>query len=147
MSADDETGEVHYQDEKPDLTDVDDVWINSESVPGEQFVEALDAVDDLQRQLRLVRDELQRLDTGLDRDDTIRLIKGRNLGWALDDIEAFFDTVDVIIESEPADIAPRLIHSKVSGMTIEEAAELFEDFVDLAEKYGSLEGQTEDDDG
>ena len=145
------TGEVEYQDEKPDEDRADDewdgdVWIGGgDKVDGEQFIEALEAVVELQDSLQQVRGEIEALDTGLDREDTIRLMKGRNLGMALDDIEAFFDAIDAVIESEPQEIAPRLIQSKVSGLTIEEAAEFFGEMVTLAEKYGSLNTQTEDD--
>lgn len=140
-----EAGDVRYQDEKPDDGWEGDVWVGGgDKVDGEQFIEALDAVVELQDSLEQVREEISNLDTGLDREDTIRLMKGRNMGMALDDIEAFFDAIDTVIESEPSEIAPRLIQSKVSGLTIEEAAEFFDEMVTLAEKYGSLNEQTED---
>lgn len=140
-----ETGEVEYQDEKPDDEWDGDVWIGGgDQVDGEQFIESMEAVVDLQESLEQVREEIAALDTGLDREDTIRLLKGRNMGMALDDIEAFFDAVDTVIDSEPQEIAPRLIQSKVSGLTIEEAAEFFDEMVTLAEKYGSLNAQTDD---
>lgn len=117
-----------------------DVWISGgETVDGEQFIEAIDAVVRIQDALEDLQMDLADMDTGLDREDTIRLIKGRNMGMALGDIEAFFDAVDVIVESEPPEVAPRLISSKVSNMTIEEAAEVFDELVQLAEKYGSLQ--------
>lgn len=141
MSTDEETAEFQ------DLSDVDEVWISgSDAVTGEQFIKSLDAVMEIQDFLDQVSKELAELDTGLDRADTIRLLKGRNMGWALDDIEGFFDAVDDVIASDPQEIAPRLIQSKVSDMTIAEAAELFDDLVRLAEKYGSLNEQTENDD-
>lgn len=140
--------ETEYQDERPDspIGEETDVWVGGgESVEGEQFIEALDAVIDLQEALDEVRSEIAEIDTGLDREDTIRLIKGRNMGMALDDIESFFDAVDTIIESPPEEVAPRLIQSRVADLTIEEAAEFFDELVQLAEKYGSLDGQAEDD--
>lgn len=139
------SGEIEYQDEKPDDEWKGDVWVGGgENVDGEQFIEALDAVVVLQDSLEQVREEISNLDTGLDREDTIRLLKGRNMGMALDDIEAFFDAIDTVIEADPSEIAPRLIQSKVSGLTIEEAAEFFDEMVSLAEKYGSLNTQMED---
>lgn len=139
MSADDET--AAFDDEWDG-----EVWISGgENIDGEQFIKALDAVVDLQNSLQDVQAEIEALDTGLDREDTIRLMKGRNMGMALDDIEAFFEAAEAVINADPEEIAPRLIQSKVSGMTIAEAAEFFDEVVTLAEKYGSLNGQTEDD--
>lgn len=136
MSADDATGEWD-----------DDVWVGGgDKVDGEQFIEALNAVVELQESLDQFRGEIQALDTGLDREDTIRLMKGRNMGMSLGDIEAIFDAIDAVIESEPSDIVPRLIQSKVSDLTIEEAAEFFDEMVTLAEKYGSLNEQQNDSD-
>lgn len=131
----------------PDLSQVDQVWLGSgDSVSGEQFVAALDALTDLQDSLEDIRDTLADMNTGLDQEDTIRLIKGRNPNTALGDIRAFFEAVNTVIDAEPSEIAPRLIASKAGNMTIEEAAELFAELVDLAEKYGSLNDQTDDTD-
>lgn len=141
MSADGET--TAFDDGDGDWDG--EVWISGgENLDGEQFIKALDAVVSLQDSLAEIQAEIESLDTGLDREDTIRLMKGRNLGMALGDIEAFFDAVEDVIEAEPNEIAPRLIQSKVSDLTIEEAAEFFDEVVTLAEKYGSLNGQTED---
>lgn len=132
-----------------DPHDVDEVWLGSgmdESIQGEQFVEALEAVEDVQEALREAQATLADMETGLDREDTIRLLKGRNLGTALDDIEAVFEAMEAVIEADPEEIAPRLIQSKASDLTIEEAAEIFGELTTLAEKYGSLNTQTDDSD-
>jgi len=139
-------GEIEYQDDEPGDDWDGDVWVGGgDRVDGEQFIEALDAVVELQDSLEQAQAEIRDLDTGLDREDTIRLMKGRNMGMALDDIEAFFDAIDTVIESEPSEIAPRLVQSKVADLTIEEAAEFFDEMVTLAEKYGSLNDQPNSD--
>lgn len=133
-------------DEAHDLSGVDEVWLGDQSVPGEQFVEMLGLVTEFQSQLSAVRDELAELDTGLDREDTIRLLYGRPNGLRLQQVEATFEVMDTIIEEEPGDIAPRLLADQTSELTIAEAASVWRDMVELGEKYGSLNAQTDDDD-
>lgn len=138
---------TNESDEAPetDLSGVDEVWLGDQSVPGEQFVEMLGLVTEFQSQLDEVRAELANLDTGLDREDTIRLLYGRPNGLKLQQVEATFDVMDAIIDEEPGDIAPRLLADQTSELTIAEAAKVWADMVDLAGKYGQLNAQTDDD--
>lgn len=134
-------------DEAQDLSEVEEVWLgNAASMPGEEFVEALETVVAFQESLRELKSEFAALDVGLDRDDAMRLIYGRNSQFSLSQVEAAFEVMDAVIEEDPDDIAPRLMADQTSELTIAEAAEVWDDLVELATKYGSLNAQTDDSD-
>lgn len=126
-----------------DLSEVDTVWLGSEEVSGEEFVAALDAVENMQHTVRNLKDELRRLDIGLDRTDAVNLLWGRttlNKG----EIESTFEVLDAIVEEDADDIAPRLLADKTSELSIAEAATVWDEIVTLAEKYGTDTNDTED---
>lgn len=126
-----------------DMSEVGEVWLGGgHSVEGDEFVEALNAVEDLQDGLEGFRDELRDLSVGLDREDAVNLLWGRtNLNKT--QIRATFEVMDAIIEEDPEDIAPRLLADQTSELTIQEAATVWDDLIELADKYGSA---MEDDD-
>lgn len=126
--------------EKTEIRDADDIWLGEQSVAGEEFVEALQAVRDVQDRLRDLKTSIEEMDTGLDRSDAIRLIYGRNSELTLEQVNAAFEVLDTIVESDLRDIGPRLL-SMESGrdLNIDEAAEVWSDIVELAGKYGAFE--------
>lgn len=127
-----------------DVSEVDEIWLGgATSMPGEEFVEALNMVVEMQESLREFREEMDDMDIGLDRGDAIDLLWGRT-ALTKTQIQATFDVMDAIISEDPQDIAPRLMADKTSELTIAEAAEVWEDMVDLAEKYGSLNDDTDE---
>lgn len=132
-----------------DSTPIDtetEVWLGSAtSIPGEQFIEALHTVREFQTALQTVQAELADMETGLDRDDSIRLIYGRNAGMSIGQVKAGFDILDTVINEDLSDIAPRLMADRTGNLTIAEAAEVWGDMVRLAEKYGSLNDDMETD--
>jgi len=137
---------ANREDFDGDISEVDTIWLgNSTEVSGEEFAEALTAVQQMQDQMRNVRDELKRMDIALDRTDAVNLLWGRtNLNKG--QIEGAFDVMDAIVEEDPTDIAPRLMADKTSDLTISEAATVWDDLARLAEKYGSLNDDTDNED-
>lgn len=131
--------------EGQDLSDVDEVWIGDISVAGEEFVEALEAVEQFQETVKELKSELDDMSVGLDREDAMKLIYARNYDLNKSEVEAAFEAVDAFIDEDLDDVAPRIINGEAAGVNLGEAAEVWGDMVRLAEKYGSLNGQTEDD--
>jgi hypothetical protein len=123
----------------PDLSEVDTVWLGNEDVSGEAFVQALNTVQDVQESMQDLQQGLEDLSTGLDREDAVALIYGRNYDISKTQAKAAFDVMDVLIQAPPEDIAPRLMADKTSDLTIAEAAKVWDDVVELAEKYGTTE--------
>lgn len=121
-----------------DLGDVDEVWLGGEtSMPGEEFVEALEAVQEMQDAVRHLKDEMADMDVGLTRDDAVALVYGRNYNLSKSQVESAFEVMDVVVDAPLDDIAPRLMAGKTGDLTISEAAEVWDDLVNLAEKYGA----------
>lgn len=118
-----------------DLSEVDEVWLGDQAMAGHDFVEALLAVKAMARHMEEFREELDDLQVGLDREDAVNLIWGRT-SLNKTQIETTFEVMDAIIEEDPEDIAPRLLADQTSELTIAEAAEVWDDMMDLAEKYG-----------
>lgn len=114
----------------------DTVWLGDEDIAGEEFIEALNAVREVQQNMRDLQRSMEDLDTGLDREDAVALIYGRNYDLGKNQVEAAFDVMDVLIEAPPEDIAPRLMADKTSDLTISEAAEVWDEIVELEKKYG-----------
>lgn len=131
--------------EQPDLSEVDQVWLGSEEVAGEEFVQALEQVEALQYTMRNIADELAAMDIGLKREDAVNLLWGRttlNKGQVRDTFRA----MDIIIGSDADVMAERLLADQSSELTLEEAAVVWDELVDLAEEYGSLNVQADDGD-
>jgi hypothetical protein len=131
-------GSTEGSDEQQDLSDVDEVWLGDRSVSGEEFVEALNKVGEMQDVMRNIRDDLKMMDIGLDRDDAVALLWGRTT-MNKTQIQSAFETMDAIIEEDPQDIAPRLLADKTSDLTIGDAAKVWDDLMELADKYGDNE--------
>ena len=147
MSTDHETGEVEYQDEHPDLSEVNEVWIGSESVAGEEFVAALNAVQDFQKAIREVKDDLDEMNVGLDRDDAIALIYARNYDLQKGTVKKAFEVIDAFVEEDIEDVAPRIIADHGgTDITITEAAQVWDEIVTLAQKYGTMNDDTTEND-
>jgi myo-inositol-1-phosphate synthase len=127
-----------------DLREVDSVWLGSEDIAGEEFVEALDAVRDVQASMRNVRDELRRLDVGLQREDAVDLLWGRtNLNKG--QIEDAFRVMDIITQADPEEMAERLLADQSSRLTVDEAAAVWAELTELAEEYGTHNDTPDDD--
>lgn len=119
-----------------DIDDGDEVWLGDRAVAGDEFVEALETVHDFQESIRTLQDDLRKMNVGLDREDAVNLLWGRT-SMNKSQILAAFEVFDAIVEEDPENVAPRLMADQSTELTISEAAEVFDDMVELADKYGT----------
>ena len=70
--------------------------LDDDGIPEEvddEFLAKLDAVADAEQRVAALTGELERIDIGLDGEDTRRLLWAHLTGWSLTDIEETFDAV------------------------------------------------------
>jgi hypothetical protein len=116
------------------------VWLGSgTSVEGEEFLEALEAVENLQESVAALMESFEDMSMGLDKEDAKRLIYGRNSDLALRDVDAAFHALESIAEEEPEEFVPRMLEGQMTDLTLGEAAEVWGDLLELREKYGDTE--------
>jgi fructose-specific phosphotransferase system component IIB len=119
------------------ISEGDEVWVSPDvSVEGDEFLEALNSVDGMILQVRRVQQELMDLNTGLEREDAIRLIYGKNPDLTLGEVEETFDALDAIAEADEFDLGERLLSMK-TDLNLQEAAEVISEIEKLAEKYAT----------
>lgn len=122
-----------------------EVWLGSStSMDGGEFLEVMQTIKEFQHAISELQEEFGSLTIGLDRQDAEDLLYGKKSTFTRTQVTAAFEVMDAIIEEDPENIAPRLMADQTSELTISEAAEVWDELVGLAQKYGQDPDQDSD---
>lgn len=115
--------------------DTETVWVGGNiEMERDAFVEALECIGDFRDAIETIQTELADLNTGLEREDAIRLIYARNHRLTLEQVEATFDAIDDVAAADPYEVGAVLLNRK-TNLTMEEVGQVLDDMGTLAEKY------------
>jgi polyhydroxyalkanoate synthesis regulator phasin len=103
----------------------------------EEFLERLEDVEQVRQQIKDLQNELERLDIGLEDEDTERLLWARLSGWSLTDVRNAFEAIEDLQRADTEDLVVRLV-AQLGGMTQQEADEFLAECHRLQRKYDHL---------
>jgi hypothetical protein len=101
----------------------------------EEFVERLEAVEEVRDRLDSLKSEIDGLEIGLDEEDTERLLWARMSGWSLSEIRATFDALEEVKTRSTEDLTVRLL-AQLGEVNQQEAEEFLQECDRLRRKYG-----------
>jgi|GEM_PF-3532091 uncharacterized small protein (DUF1192 family) len=113
--------------------------LDDDGIPEEvddEFLAKLDAVADAEQRVAALTGELERIDIGLDGEDTRRLLWAHLTGWSLTDIEETFDAVEDLQRRDSRDLTVRLL-AQLSNNSREDVRDFLDECDRLERKYGS----------
>ena len=100
------------------------------------FLAKLEAVSNAEARVAELADELERVDTGLDEEDTRRLLWAHLTGWSLSDISEAFDAVEDLQQRDSRDLTVRLL-AQLSDNTQEDVRDFLDECDRLERKYAT----------
>lgn len=104
-------------------------------VVNDRFLDRLDALVRAEKRVQDLGDRLERIDTGLDGEDTERLLWAHLHDWSLTDVRQALDGLDAAAEKDEREIVRRLV-AQYGGTTLDEADEFLEQVERLRDHYG-----------
>ena len=113
--------------------------LDDDAIPEEvddEFLERLEAVADAEQRVSDLTAELDRIDIGLDDEDTRRLLWAHLTGWSLSDISEAFEAVDDLQRRDSRDLTVRLL-AQLSNNSRKDVREFLDECDRLERKYGS----------
>jgi len=113
--------------------------LDDDGIPEEvddEFLAKLDAVADAEQRVAALTGELERIDIGLDGEDTRRLLWAHLTGWSLTDIEETFDAVEDLQRRDSRDLTVRLL-AQLSNNSREDVRDFLDECDRLERKCGS----------
>lgn len=115
--------------------------LDGDGVPEEvddEFLMKLDAVADAEARVVALAEELDRIDIGLDEEDTRRLLWAHLTGWSLSDITEAFEAVEDLQRRDSRDLTVRLL-AQLSNNSREDVRDFLDECDRLERKYGTEE--------
>lgn len=115
--------------------------LDGDGIPEEvddEFLEQLEAVADAEQRVENLTAGLNRIDIGLDDEDTRRLLWAHLTGWSLTDISEAFEAVDDLQRRDSRDLTVRLL-AQLSNNSREDVRDFLDECDRLEQKYGSEE--------
>jgi len=111
-----------------------------ESTPDQEFLERLDAVEAALDRVEVLQRQVVDLETGLDQQDTERLLYGRMSGWSLADVRSAFDALEDVENGDERVLLVRLL-ADLGDLTQNEARQILDEIDRLQHKYS--DGRTD----
>ncbi|WP_066418839.1 hypothetical protein [Halorubrum aethiopicum] len=115
--------------------------LDDDGIPEEvddEFLNKLEAVADAEQRVANLTAELDRIDIGLDEEDTRRLLWAHLTGWSLSDISETFEAVEDLQRRDSRDLTVRLL-AQLSNNSREDVRDFLDECDRLDRKYGSSE--------
>jgi len=100
------------------------------------FLAKLEAVSNAEQRVAELTAELERVDIGLDDEDTRRLLWAHLTGWSLSDISEAFEAVDDLQRRDSRDLTVRLL-AQLSSNSREDVRDFLDECDRLERKYGT----------
>lgn len=121
MSNEDPTETEEAEEQRPEISD-------------EDFLQAIEALSRVERTVESLTDEIDDLDTGLTRTDTVALIYGRRNGLNKGEIEDAFETLNDLTAKSDRELIKRLL-SQYGDLNLSESDEFLSEVETLRNRY------------